>query len=464
MGQQFQPSQSQQFSSSQRQQQAQQQQQLQQYQQSQTSQQYPASQQYQQYQQYQQSQQYQQYQQPQQYPQQQQAQQAQQQQQQQFHRQQQQQAQQQQQSQEQQQSQQQQRGQQFLQHYAPVGMRGGIQTFPIHVMANMVPPSEQPFYTPAFNSMPMSGSGNPPASGMSQPGCEGFPAKPPDAVSSAPISASRGITFDKFVSDSGVAPGHLKRKQSQDIGADASTGPLEESANPPPYQVLQPPVSGPESAPLAPTEISGGNAGNIEVQPMSVIYNNPKVVTVGGFSPPMQEKCQQSPQDWLDDLLGSRGHSINKFCSLDSGYYSKPTEYQEASYGIKLVQLCRASDLKGARELMDCGLSFNPCNRFGESIIHMVCRRGNFELLQYFVMRGCCVQVCDDFGRTPLHDACWSSEPNFELVEFLLNIDLGLLRITDCRGATPLAYVKRENWDKWKNFFTSKKQRWWPEK
>merc|ERR1712072_1489648 len=196
MGQQFQPSQSQQFSSSQRQQQAQQQQQLQQYQQSQTSQQYPASQQYQQYQQYQQSQQYQQYQQPQQYPQQQQ----------------QQQAQQQQQSQEQQQSQQQQRGQQFLQHYAPVGMRGGIQTFPIHVMANMVPPSEQPFYTPAFNSMPMPGSGNPPASGMSQPGCEGFPAKPPDAVSSAPISASRGITFDKFVSDSGVAPGHLKRK------------------------------------------------------------------------------------------------------------------------------------------------------------------------------------------------------------------------------------------------------------
>merc|ERR1712072_1388853 len=271
----------------------------------QTSQQYPASQQYQQYQQYQQSQQHQQ-------------------------------AQQQQQSQEQQQSQQQQRGQQFLQHYAPVGMRGGIQTFPIHVMANMVPPSEQPFYTPAFNSMPMSGSGNPPASGMSQPGCEGFPAKPPDAVSSAPISASRGITFDKFVSDSGVAPGHLKRKQSQDIGADASTGPLEESANPPHCQVLQPPVSGPESAPLAPTEISGGNAGNIEV------------VTVGGFSPPMQEKCQQSPQDWLDDLLGSRGHSINKFCSLDSGYYSKPTEYQEASYGIKLVQLCRASDLKGA--------------------------------------------------------------------------------------------------------------------
>jgi hypothetical protein len=26
-----------------------------------------------------------------------------------------------------------------------------------------------------------------------------------------------------------------------------------------------------------------------------------------------------------------------------------------------------------------------------------------------------CVNISDDFGRTPLHDACWTAEPNFEV-------------------------------------------------
>lgn len=75
--------------------------------------------------------------------------------------------------------------------------------------------------------------------------------------------------------------------------------------------------------------------------------------------------------------------------------------------------------------------------------------------------RGCSVQICDDFGRTPLHDACWTSEPNFKIVELLLDTDVRLLHVVDCRGATPLAYIKRENWHKWKEFFHSKLEIYW---
>ena len=80
---------------------------------------------------------------------------------------------------------------------------------------------------------------------------------------------------------------------------------------------------------------------------------------------------------------------------------------------------------------------------------------------QFLLDRGCSVQICDDFGRTPLHDACWTSEPNFKIVQLLLDIDCRLLHIVDCRGAAPLAYVKRGNWAKWKQFFWSKVEIYW---
>ncbi len=71
---------------------------------------------------------------------------------------------------------------------------------------------------------------------------------------------------------------------------------------------------------------------------------------------------------------------------------------------MKVIQGVRKSDKEMIRSLLRLGLSPNPCNKFGESIIHMVCRCGNLGLLEVFMEYGCSLQVCDDFGRTPLHD------------------------------------------------------------
>jgi hypothetical protein len=58
----------------------------------------------------------------------------------------------------------------------------------------------------------------------------------------------------------------------------------------------------------------------------------------------------------------------------------------------------------------------------------------------------------DDYGRNPLHDACWSAEPQFELVRLIIEKHPELLCVGDVRGHTPLNYVRRQHWGEWCNF------------
>ena len=149
------------------------------------------------------------------------------------------------------------------------------------------------------------------------------------------------------------------------------------------------------------------------------------------------------------------------YCSLENAYCCKPSELQMASHGLKVIQGVRKSDVALLTNLLEVGLSPNPCNKFGESIIHMICRRGDIDLLKLFVKYGSSLQVCDDFGRTPLHDACWTSKPNFEIIDLILTKDRRLMNIVDCRGSSPLSYVKREHWNEWIQFFERVKEKFW---
>ena len=92
----------------------------------------------------------------------------------------------------------------------------------------------------------------------------------------------------------------------------------------------------------------------------------------------------------------------------------------------------------------------------------MVCRRGDHKLLRILLEAGCSLQVTDDYGRTPLHDACWRAEPSFEVVQLILDSDKHLLHLLDCRGAAPLSYVKKDNYTSWVTFLESKVDRFWP--
>jgi len=73
------------------------------------------------------------------------------------------------------------------------------------------------------------------------------------------------------------------------------------------------------------------------------------------------------------------------------------------------------------------------------------------------------VQVTDDFGRTPLHDACWTATPNFDTIRLLLDKDPWLPCILDCRGTAPLGYVRKAHWALWIGFLGAIADRYWPD-
>jgi len=163
-------------------------------------------------------------------------------------------------------------------------------------------------------------------------------------------------------------------------------------------------------------------------------------------------------------MLRNRGYSTKRYNTLQSGYYNRPTPLQQASYDVYLIQLVRQNQVDEFSEVISCGLSPNPCNAHGESIVHMVCRRGNLALLQAMMTAGCDLQVADDHGRTPLHDACWAPEPAWAMVETILRVDSRLLHMMDARGNVPLDYVRREHWSQWIHFLDSLKDTFWPNK
>lgn len=169
-----------------------------------------------------------------------------------------------------------------------------------------------------------------------------------------------------------------------------------------------------------------------------------------------------SPQAYLDVMIHSRGYSTRRYRTLQTGYYSKPTEFQQASYHVNIVKIVRNHDVESFKAILGSGISPNPCNSYGESLLHMVCRRGDDDLLRIMLDVGSSVQVADDYGRTPLHDACWAATPSFATVELIANRDITLFHMTDSRGAVPLSYVRREHWPEWIEFLESKKDTWWP--
>lgn len=148
---------------------------------------------------------------------------------------------------------------------------------------------------------------------------------------------------------------------------------------------------------------------------------------------------------------------------MDSAYYNEPTPLQLASYGEYVVQLVNDRDIKGLKSAFSLGLSRNPCNAMGESLLQLICRQGDgSKLLSVMLKAGSDVQVSDSLGSTLLHDACQAPQLAFALIEMLLKRDINLLSMTDAQGSLPLSYVRAEHWSQWLRFLESKKEALWP--
>ena len=131
-------------------------------------------------------------------------------------------------------------------------------------------------------------------------------------------------------------------------------------------------------------------------------------------------------------------------------FFHKPSQDEIDSYGFEVLRAIRDADITFLRQYHSEGKSLNICNRFGESVLHLACRKQLFAVVDFLLNEAHVpAEVVDDYGRTPLHDACWTSEPNFDVVDLILDKCPDLLLVKDKRGHTPLFYARKEHWGNW---------------
>jgi ankyrin repeat protein len=169
---------------------------------------------------------------------------------------------------------------------------------------------------------------------------------------------------------------------------------------------------------------------------------------------------ETSPQEYLMETVKSTGSEVRLSSSLKvKGFFMAPTEKEINAYGIDVLAAVRTRDIAKLREYQQNGRPLKCSNSFGESLLHLACRRGFVDVATFLIKEaGVTVRVIDDYGRTPMHDACWTCEPNFELLELIMTACPDLLFMKDRRGHTPLEYARREHWGVYVTFLKERQE------
>lgn len=111
-------------------------------------------------------------------------------------------------------------------------------------------------------------------------------------------------------------------------------------------------------------------------------------------------------EEFFQSIVEESGILSENF-EIDPNSFLPIAKQQHSSYA-EAALAARSEDLPALRKLHEEGNSLQCSNRFGESIIHIVCRRGRDDILTFLLSEaGVTLRLRDDLGRTPLHDAAW---------------------------------------------------------
>jgi ankyrin repeat protein len=158
-------------------------------------------------------------------------------------------------------------------------------------------------------------------------------------------------------------------------------------------------------------------------------------------------QAESKPIDIVKEALESRGVPSSEVIKPS---YDMPEDFFVHScenYCQEAVDAIRSNSVNSLRKLFADGTNLQCANKFGESLIHLACRRSHRDVVSFLVNEaGVSLRVRDDYGRTPFHDACWRSELDLELIDMLLEREPKLLMLCDKRGHTPLDYTRRCQW------------------
>jgi len=171
---------------------------------------------------------------------------------------------------------------------------------------------------------------------------------------------------------------------------------------------------------------------------------------------PKKGPVTPAPVALLRKMIQGTGRKV-----IPDSAYGKPTDADSESYNVHTVKAVRDNDVAKLRSLLNEGQSLNACNRFGESLLHMACRRGNLATIRFLLEEAhVSLHIRDDFGRTPLHDACWTTQPHLKVLDLLLTLTPPSMWLAeDVRGHTPFHYAPKRDWDVWVEFLEERKEK-----
>jgi hypothetical protein len=176
-------------------------------------------------------------------------------------------------------------------------------------------------------------------------------------------------------------------------------------------------------------------------------------MTTGTSSQRQIDHAEESPVQFLRSL----------FRKDEGQYHAQPSTVDPDvldAYTMESVQAVRTRDVTKLRELLEEGKSLDASNRNGETLLHLACRRGDLATVQFLLEEAHVnTDVCDDMGRTILHDVCWRTAPDLEIMAILIRTVLPKTLIAqDRRGHTPFDYARREHWGVWMSFLQDNKE------
>lgn len=169
-----------------------------------------------------------------------------------------------------------------------------------------------------------------------------------------------------------------------------------------------------------------------------------------------------TPDSFLKKLLSSFfGVEIDEAktncTNAGNGFFEKPCDDDMSSYAV-LAAATRANNHSELLNLSKDGYSLNCSNRFGETLLHISCRRGFVETAKLILDQpGVSIRIVDDCGRTPLHDLCWNPSPQLEICRWILEKEPSLFLLKDKRNFSPFDYTRQEHWSIWKRFLLENK-------
>ncbi|KAL3921258.1 MAG: hypothetical protein SGILL_002842 [Bacillariaceae sp.] len=174
---------------------------------------------------------------------------------------------------------------------------------------------------------------------------------------------------------------------------------------------------------------------------------------------PKSKKVEaQKPKEFLKSNLLSLGvEATFTSCQDVPEFFLDPQDSEVDAYGHDLLNAVRNQDVELLGKFHKDGRPLKCSNQFGESLLHLACRKSFAEVTRFLVEDAKVpFNVKDDFGRNPCHDACWTVSPNWELMDLIVDKCPDLFFIEDVRGHTPLDYVRMEHWPAWTKYLTEK--------